>query len=115
MRSHVAKQILARPKRRQDAMQPGLICRPHHRQYDLITVGTAEQIGQQQILFVVEAVAPLFRVVPWQEDVVQSPDRAWPQYRYYLGKKDGDIRVRETAVAVIDKQQIFRPDPLPER
>ena len=114
VRFQVSEQFFSLPKGRENAVELRLMSGPCHRQNDLVSIRAAEQIAQQQILFIVEALAPLFRVVPGQEDVVHPPNRSGPQCRHDLDKEDSHVRVRETAVAIVDEQKVVRPDPLLE-
>jgi hypothetical protein len=45
MRPHIPEQDFMRPKRRQNTMQARLVRGPHYRQYDLVTIRAAKQVG----------------------------------------------------------------------
>src|SRR5436309_7453834 len=74
----------------------------------------SEQIGRKQILLVVEATAPLVRIVERQEDVVQSVDRPARQTGKNLGEEHRDVRVRKRTMAVVDEEHVFATDRIEE-
>src|SRR5690606_1328287 len=73
---------------------------------DAISRGPAEQVGGEQVLFVVEPVEPVFRIIVREKDVVDAVGHAGWKSRQHLSEKDGDVGVLEAAMAVVDEDDV---------
>ena len=57
-------------------------------------------------MLAVETLIPIGRLVPRKKDVMDTVyDTGWKSW-HYLREKDSDIRAGETAVAVVDEENV---------
>ena len=74
--------------------------------HDSVPVCTAQKVSAEQILFTVKTILPFAWIVPREKYVMQPIDQSPGQAREYLGEENCDIRVLESPVAVVDKQNV---------